>query len=211
MGWFSTFFGFSQLTPIHKRVEASEATLRQFLTVDVPSGYGTPDDLRAQFVRLVGTRADAARWDHELEASLAAQAAREHTWSALTHNDRIDLAFADLNESGIIALQDAGYTMSDGWEDIGNAADETPNARGGAFFHRQDVERAMSGEGLFIAFGSFDNGPWHASLSVMIAQEICDTLARHGVSARWSGDVDSRIATEPFEWKKRRVSVIPHR
>jgi len=67
----------------------------------------------------------------------------------VTVNDRIRRAFAELNKRGIVALQNAGMTMSDGWEDANETA--TSSTRGATFYHRQDLERAMHGEGLLLA------------------------------------------------------------
>ena len=46
------------------------------------------------------------------------------TWPAVTDCDRLDQAFAALNARGIIALQNAGYTQSDGYGDISQSYDE---------------------------------------------------------------------------------------
>ncbi|WP_431732095.1 DUF6891 domain-containing protein, partial [Adonisia turfae] len=44
--------------------------------------------------------------------------AEKQTWPEVTDCDRLDSAFAAINERGIIALQNAGYTQSDGYEDF---------------------------------------------------------------------------------------------
>jgi hypothetical protein len=105
-------------------------------------------------------------------------------------------------------MQGVGTTMSDGWEDVNEVASaRRPVPRGATFFHGQDKKRAKAGEGLMLAFGSYeDNARKRRTASARIAREVCEVLARHGVKARWDGDVDSRIRIPPFEWKKAKPS-----
>lgn len=137
---------------------------------------------------------------------LEEQRVEEAGWSEPTTNDAIDRAFEELNRQGIIALQNAGYTMSDGWEDVEDAAAERYEpVRGATFFHGQDVERGVLGMGLMLAFGSFERDPkLHDEASLAIAREVRETLARHGVETEWNGSVKTRIQIPPFPWRKRR-------
>ncbi|MBL8947922.1 MAG: hypothetical protein JNK45_32410 [Myxococcales bacterium] len=45
------------------------------------------------------------------------------------------------------------------------------------FFHRQDVERAVEGAGLLLAFGAFARGDDHERESLRLAQLVRDVLA----------------------------------
>ncbi|MDH6115955.1 hypothetical protein ABH930_002182 [Kitasatospora sp. GAS204A] len=133
------------------------------------------------------------------------QRAREASWREPTTNDAIDQAFAELNARGIVALQNAGYTMSDGWCEVNEIATErrTP-PRGAVFYHGQDFERAVGGGGLLLAFGAYeDDDAKRDAASAAIAREACETLARHGVATKWNGSVTSRVSILPFEWRKR--------
>lgn len=153
---------------------------------------------------------DAALLRPTLDEALAALRDDEAGWRDATINDRLTAAFAALEAAGIVALENAGYTMSEGWEDIANAAEErTTPARGGVFFHGQDVERALAGDGLWLAFGAFDDGPTHRPASFALAVDVCRALRRHGVDCTWSGDVDARIAVAPFPWRRRRFTTAP--
>lgn len=113
-------------------------------------------------------------------------------------NKQIAKAFAELDRRGIIALQNAGYTMSDGWSDIAEhrhrAEQSGRTMRGGVFYHGQDAARARAGGPLYLAFGSFAADPDHEPLSRALARETCEVLLAHGLKATWNGSVDSRIA-----------------
>jgi hypothetical protein len=68
-------------------------------------------------------------------------------------------AFETLNSIGIVALENAGYTQSDGWDDVNEIAnrlnDSGKRPRAGVFYHGQDVARGRRGEGLMLTFGSY--------------------------------------------------------
>src|SRR5215469_17653370 len=133
------------------------------------------------------------------------QRAREAKWAEPAVNDAIDQTFTELNKRGIVALQNAGYTMSDGWSDVNDIASDLPEPpRGGVFYHGQDLERGVRGEGLCLAFGAYeDDDGKHEQASAAIAREVCDVLAQHGVTAEWDGQVSQRIEIPPFEWRRR--------
>jgi hypothetical protein len=116
-------------------------------------------------------------------------------------NAAIDRAFAALEREGIVALQAAGFDQSEGWEEA-NATATRMRARGivpkgATFFHEQDLERAVKGEGLHLTFGAYDGDSGEISRSVVAA------LRAEGVDATWNGDPNQRIAIAPFEWYRK--------
>lgn len=125
----------------------------------------------------------------------------EQSWPAKTDCDRLTQAFDELTNLGILALENAGYTMDEGWSDFREAAELEDDVRGGCFFHGQDLERAVSGEGLLLAFGATDGGN-----DATIAREVVEVLKRHGFSPTWDGDPQKRIEL-PINWQKKSVSV----
>src|SRR6185295_1242458 len=71
----------------------------------------------------------------------------------------LDTAFAAINKRGVIAMHNAGYTQSDGYDDFREAYSQHPNQRsilGYCFYHEQDIQRAVRGGGLYLAFGPVD-------------------------------------------------------
>ncbi|MEM7154223.1 MAG: hypothetical protein AAF799_15365 [Myxococcota bacterium] len=145
----------------------------------------------------------------EARQRLHVQKRREQTWSERTANDRLDSAFEALRGKGIIALQDAGYTMSDGWSDVAEAHAYDDDAWGATFFHRQDVERGVQGDGLHLAYGAFVEGDAHEPESIRLGHEICAVLREHGLEVEWNGSISTRIQILPFEWQKRRWTPAP--
>lgn len=133
---------------------------------------------------------------------------QEKAWLEPSVNDRIDSAFRELQELRIVALQNVGHTLDEGWEDVVAVAEQRGGQRGAVFFHGQDIERAVAGEGLLLAFGSLDqDADLTDEAAVAIGHEICKVLRLHGLVVDWNGQVDMRLHIPPFEWRKRRFSV----
>jgi hypothetical protein len=141
------------------------------------------------------------------QACLDEQRAAEATWDGPTLNDRLSEAFADLEDGGVVALEDAGYSVADGWEDAATAAEELDDVRGAVFFHGQDVEAAVRGEGLWLSFGVL--GRKDAAASEAIGREVVSVLAEHGVPTTWDGAARSRIHIPPFAWQRRQFTESP--
>ncbi|ATB34797.1 hypothetical protein CYFUS_000204 [Cystobacter fuscus] len=138
------------------------------------------------------------------------QRVREAGWSEPTLNDAIASAFEELNGRGIVAMEDAGYTMSEGWSEVNEvASSQDPLPRGAVFYHGQDLERGVAGEGLLLAFGAYeDDDAKHEAASLAIGREACEVLGRHGVRTEWNGSVGERIQIPPFEWRKRQWTQV---
>lgn len=126
------------------------------------------------------------------------------TWPASTENDRLDAAFAELDAAGVVALHVAGSTQSAGWSAVMEAAEERdPSPAGGVFYHDQDLEDALEGRALHLAFGALADDA-DAAETVALGQRIVDVVRSHGLEPSWSGSPDSRIALAPFVWRRRR-------
>jgi hypothetical protein len=193
------------------------AYLKAWVTVAVKGGF----DKQRELARDIDERVqdELGEEDAALTAELRRHAralfdkqrALEATWKKRTTNDAIDAAFTALNRAGIIALQNAGYTMSDGWEDVNELARARKSRpRGATFYHGQDLERGVAGQGLCLAFGAYeDDKKKHEAASLAVARDVVDVLARHGVKAEWDGTVDRRVRILPFRWKRRRFTKAP--
>ena len=102
----------------------------------------------------------------------------------------------------IIALQNAGYTSSDGHDDVGEIHSKQPHGtyKGYCFYHGQDLERAVSGQGLMFAFGDMkdtDEG------KAAVAATIIAALERQGFAVDWNGSVQKKIEIPKINWQGR--------
>jgi hypothetical protein len=131
--------------------------------------------------------------------------AEERTWPAVTDCDRLDRVFESLEEQGILALQNAGYTQSDGLSDVcqfyHEAGGERSGIEGYCFYHGQDLERVMASGELCLAFGhvSGEDEP-----GVEIGCRIKRTFEAAGFTVEWDGSVKTRLLVKDIRWQRRR-------
>jgi hypothetical protein len=139
-----------------------------------------------------------------IQIEFARKQAAEQTWPKQTDCDRLDQVFNTLNTIGILALQNAGYTQSDGLDDIAQlyaeAGGEQSSIRGYCFYHSQDLERAVQGQGLYLAFGHVDETN---EGKVEIGRSIEQILRQADLLAVWDGSGQTRIFLPEIDWKKR--------
>ncbi|WP_374582887.1 hypothetical protein [Pseudoduganella sp.] len=166
------------------------------------SGFYDENDVAEGMDEIVEGEVDVARLRALAAEEFRRKARQELAWPVRTDCDRLDSAFHDLNNARIIALQNSGYTMSDGHSDVGEVhASQPPGTfKGYCFYHAQDMERAIDGHGLMLAYGDMkDTDAGKAE----VAAAIVDALARHGLRAEWNGDVGSHINVPAIQWQRR--------
>jgi hypothetical protein len=140
-----------------------------------------------------------------VDEAIAKHAEAKRSWPEVTDCDRLDKAFDAIKERGIIALQNTGYTQSDGYDDFREVYRASPDKAaiiGYCFYHGQDLERAVAGDGLVLAFGPVD-GRQEQAKGPAIGRLIVEELKHAGFEVVWDGTFDHRIQIPRFEWKKR--------
>jgi hypothetical protein len=142
-----------------------------------------------------------------VDAAFASLAQDKTTWPTTTDCDRLDGVFAALNTRGIIALQNAGYTQSDGYDDVrqiyAERSDRDTTIIGYCFYHGQDLNRAVHGQGLYLAFGPME-AQKEETEGPLIGAMIADELTRAGFAVTWDGTFAQRIFVPAIDWKRRR-------
>ena len=126
-------------------------------------------------------------------------------WPTVTDCDRLDRAFDQMVMQGVMGLQNAGQTQSDGYQDVQEALRGREDVHlfiGYCFFHGQDLERAVRGGGLHLAFGPLDP-QLEASLGLEVGQRVVRALAAAGLHAKWDGTFSQRIFIPQFDLKCR--------
>lgn len=201
-------------------VVTHESDIRDFLEsweLEIRPGYTAANEmLEALEVRAADWFETFSDFGPELRERLHAhterfiqeERLRESTWAEPTVNDRITGAFDELNGQGVLACECLGLTLQDGW---GYAAlQASPEHRGVAFFHHEDVIDAVGGLGLLVAFGAIgiETGEDDVATAAL-GRQIASALERNGVRCSWSGTISERIRVEPFDWRKRRWTVAP--
>lgn len=139
--------------------------------------------------------------DEELEVHAREQA----MWDGLTDCDRLDRAFENLEESGVVARQNFSCCTNCGSTEIWDEA-EGGNFDGYVFYHQQDTDGAIEGRELYLSYGSLqreENEEKWAATTLAIANRIVDALQTAGLQPSWNGTIQQKIFL-PIDWKKRR-------
>jgi hypothetical protein len=140
-------------------------------------------------------------------ASIENWRASQASWPAVTDCDRLDRAFARLNQLGVIALHNAGFTQSDGYDDFREAYANHPHPSdvlGYCFYHGQDLERVVRGGPLLFGFGPSDPNA-EQSDGLKVSRLIVEQLTAAGLAVDWDGTFDNRISVPKFNWQRRGV------
>lgn len=175
----------------------------------VVSGFWPPEEIAETVLEEcfdpAEVTSDDEAWVRQLiERTFAAQREAEKTWPAVTDCDKLAAAFAALEAAGVIALHNAGTTQSDGLDDVNelyhDLGAEDSGVEGYCFYHLQDLERAIDGHGLMLAFGAIDG---NRTKGVEIGQRICAAVANAGFRTTWDGTVDQRINIDNIVWQRR--------
>lgn len=125
-------------------------------------------------------------------------------WESPTQTERLIAAFDELAEKRIIALHYAGYTTGDGEYEVVEVEralrENNEKSEGYCFYHGQDLERAVRGEGLFLAFQKIDNES--DVVSKEVAKKVIEVLEKNGFTVEWNGKANARILLPSFKWER---------
>lgn len=172
--------------------------LREYARFLCVAGFDCVDKVREKLEGVVkqvdDDDPDIGRIEQLMAEELALKAAYEKTFPEVTDCLRLTTAFEALTARGIISIERPGFDITDGWERFHEIAEDWAEQgatapRGGCFYHEQDLNRALQGEGLSICFGHVEEeeGVDHA-----LGREIVEVLRQHGLVVQWDGDPDVR-------------------
>jgi hypothetical protein len=181
--------------------------VREYLEKQVRSGFADLATLAHDSGEVYADSAEAADIAAfsraALQDILIHHCADQKRWPAKTDCDRLDAAFVELQASGIVARQNFWCCGTCGLAAIGDEIEQARvsglDVRGYTFYHEQDTEAAIDGRGIYLYYGSVDDGERHA---LGIAREIQEILHRHGLATEWDGTFSKRIGVT-IDWKRR--------
>jgi hypothetical protein len=131
-------------------------------------------------------------------------------WPEILEVDRLEAAFADLLSAGIVPQIGQGFTQTMAWESVRAEADELRERGlepwGAVFCHEQDIDSALEGRPMHIAFGELSEEP--SEKDARVGQAVVEALRKHGFEPEWNGSAATRITLLPaFTWRRRRSRV----
>jgi predicted DNA-binding WGR domain protein len=196
--------------PAGEEAGTLEAETIAEIRVCVRSGFYTQEEIVTQFCeeRYEPDELNADAVEAAVAKALAALREEQKSWPHPTDCDRLTQAFQALNAKGVIALENAGMTQSDGYDDTLETYEGTQDKSriiGYCFYHGQDLERAVQGEGLYLAFGPIDPQK-ESTEGPRVGKIIVEELQRLGLQTKWNGTFKERILIEKLDWKRRITS-----
>ncbi|HEY4371813.1 MAG TPA: hypothetical protein VGN52_07800 [Burkholderiales bacterium] len=186
----------------------NESEISEVLRYWIWSGFYGEDEVQEMLDDLLeeeaeeGMQADEDTLRDYISEEFERKADAEADWPEVTDCDRLDAVFAAMEDEGICALQNAGNTLSDGLSDVAQALHERgpEHYYGYCFYHGQDLERAIDGNGLTLAFGDLDDNPVKM---VRVGEAVVAALQAAGFETVWDGTADKRIDIPKIDWKRR--------
>ncbi len=146
-------------------------------------------------------RSQVSKALHEEQILLEAE---KDLWPEKTDFERLRQAFSQLRDHGIIAIHNAGFTQSDGhatFEDEYLDSSGSDEITGYCFYHLQDIQHAIEGLGLYIAYDT--KSGYNEDDREEIGATIVRVLQAEGLHPQWSGSSDFRILLPDFKWQYR--------
>lgn len=140
-----------------------------------------------------------------IEADLQALAEEKVTWPAVTDCDRLDAAFTELKSQGLITLHNVGITQMEGANGVQKHYQSHPNpdaVKGYCFYHTTDLERAIRGLGLYLAFGPMDTALEDVQ-GPIIGEQVRQSLEAQGLIVEWDGTFNTRMLLPDIVWQRR--------
>lgn len=188
--------------------------IRAFIARRVAEGFDSEEEIVEEaigyFSEELGESDELNSLVEELACELLeAHQESEQSWQGDTDCDRLDRAFSELEENGIVARQNFTCCQTCGhaeiWEEIEQAKQEERETKpsGYVFYHMQDTERAVEDGALYLAYGAVDNSD---DMAIKTAQKISEILRRNGLDVSWNGSLDKRLLVENMTWRRRRCS-----
>jgi hypothetical protein len=183
-------------------VNESEQYVFDAIKTWVKSGFYTLDDIYEMMEDIIEEECDEDMLQKRASEEFLKKQQSEDSWPNLTDCDRLDFIFNELNELGIIALQNTGYTMSDGFDDVGEVLEtlDRNQVKGYCFYHGQDLERALADEGLTLAFGDLNAID---DQKIVVGKLITEIIKKHHFEYIWDGTANKKINIFPFKWQRR--------
>lgn len=181
--------------------------MHAYIRRDVASGFEAPDDIIDGVVELLSDDYDPnllrPHAQHMTRELFELHHQEQASWPSTTDCDRLDHAFAYLEAAGIVSRQHFSCCNTCGSGEIrtemANIAAQGQHIRGYTFYHVQDTESAVEGDGLYLSYGANVPGP---EAAVEVGRQVVAALQAHGLTTKWEGTWNHRIFVT-LDWKRR--------
>lgn len=166
------------------------------------SGFYSHEDVEEMLDDILEDDADEDMLRESVDPEFERKAEAEADWPDVTDCDLLDQAFEEARKNGFAALHNTGYAISDGLSDVAEwVKKQTTHFPYYCFYHSQDVEKAVGGDGLMLSFGAFSDV---AADKIEAGKQLFAILKKVGLEPEWKGDPKKRIELN-IDWQRRYV------
>ena len=155
--------------------------------------------------RLSDMRDEVARITDEW---LTQHYANQETWEAPTDCERLDAAFAALEQRGIVARQHFSCCGDCARSDIAEELDASTTFMkpvGYVYYSVEETASACERGELPLSFGDVYESE---EGSCDVGKLICEAMAKQRLQTEWNGTRQDRICLKGLDWKKRRPKEV---
>lgn len=190
-----------------KKMQEALGYLSNYIRKQVATGFVERDRIVPDAVEVFADDYDAEMIRQNAERILPevidAQLREQASWPEVTDCDRLDAAFGQLEQAGIVCRQHfsccgtcAGAQI---WDEIEAERKKGREITGRAHYDVQMTDSAVDGDGLYLNYGSVLESE---TAAVEIGQKIADAMRAQGLTVDWNGSADKCIHVL-LDWKRR--------
>jgi len=204
--YIKAFFIFMSLLSIPVYSSEDTQTIDEYILeaieLSVWGGFNSPEDVNQMVSDILEDGANEAMLRQAIKLEFAKKHKAEKSWPKITDYNRLDMVFSKLRNKGVLCLHNAGMTTQDGHDDSTEALTKYPKSKffGYCFYHQQDLDRAITGQGLLLAFDHI-KGDVPEKLNIALA--IKKELEAAKFKIEWDGTTKTRIKIPQIDWKHR--------
>ena len=173
----------------------TEEYIADQIRLNVWSGLSNIEDVQELVSELLEDDADETMLKELVIEEFKKKFEAERTWPENTDCNRLETAFTNLSEKGIVAMHNAGWDKSEAFHNCLDAYREAGSPKelfGICFYTSQDIESAINDSGLWIGFSS-TRAEDEDTDALRAAKLIVEELQSAGLRVEWDGDASSRI------------------
>ncbi|NDV77579.1 hypothetical protein [Dysgonomonas sp. 511] len=186
----------------------NEKYLYDHFLISIKSGFDSLEDIIDDTLEAI----EDEGWESEIpEEWVKETVTREYNknmeeskkWQHPTDTEKLHTVFDNLCKKKIVALHNAGYTLSEAvydcqevWADL---TDIGIKPIGYCYYHGQDLERVIESGSLNIGFDG--EKPKNDKEAIAIANIIVAELKSAGFNVNWNGSASKRIEVTGFNWQ----------
>ncbi|MFF5078433.1 DUF6891 domain-containing protein [Actinoplanes sp. NPDC000266] len=134
------------------------------------------------------------------DRALAVRRSQQREWGTVHSN--LTLAFAELNDLGVLARQNFACCGTCAAAEIHGERDGSRHWRGYLWFHEQDTESLIAGGALYLGYGAYDapEAGYQAAVERLMDDVVFPVLHRHGMRPDWNRNLSTRVHVTGAHW-----------